>query len=720
MADNGRAVQPKSVAIDSIVCFGVPEKGPAGPVEACRTTLEAMSSVQAPAVEPAAEAGRPGGWAAVTGALTVVAGTLAALVAILVASASAAQALSLLGIPDPGPLTTYGLPAVRALADLFAALTVGALLFAAFLVPPQRSGLLDTGGYRAVRRASGLAFAWAVCAALLVPLTVSDSTGRPVTEVLAPQELWGVIDQIELAGTWRVTAVGAVLLAIACRLALRWGWTPVLFAGSVAVMMPLALTGHSSSGGAHDVATNSLILHLIAAAVWVGGLVALLVHALRDGTHTGVAARRFSPLAAVSFVVLAVSGVVNSWVRVPMDELFTSTYGRLVLAKAAALVVLGVIGYFQRRSALPALAAEPGNQLALVRFAGVETLIFAATMGLAAGLGRTPPPPPTSVPTPIEVELGYELAGPPTVSRLLFDWRFDLIFGTLAIVLAVLYLLGVRRLRARGDSWPVGRTLAWVLGCAVLLFTTSSGVGRYAPAMFSVHMGAHMALSMLVPILLALGGAVTLALRALPPAGRDGAPGPREWILAAVHNPVSRFLTHPIVASVVFVAGFYALYLGGIFDSFVDSHAAHVLMNLHFLVSGYLFYWVVIGIDPKPRRVEPLTKLAMVFGSLPFHAFFGVVLMGMSTVLGGWFYRSLGLDWHSDLLGDQRTGGSLAWASGEVPLVVVMLALLIQWSRSDARLARRTDRAAERDDDAELAAHNAMFAELAKRDRAMK
>jgi len=256
--------------------------------------------------------------------------------------------------------------------------------------------------------------------------------------------------------------------------------------------------------------------------------------------------------------------------------------------------------------------------------------------------------------------------------------------------------------------------------CAILLFATSSGVGRYSPAVFSVHMGQHMALSMLAPILFALGGAVTLALRALPAAGRGGVPGPREWILAAVHNPVSRFLTHPIVASVIFIGGFYALYMGGIYDSFVDSHAAHLMMNLHFLLSGYLFYWVVIWLDPKPRQVQPLTKLGMVFGSLPFHAFFGIALMSMTTVMGGWFFRSLALGWNSDLLGDQRTGGSLAWASGEVPLVVVMLALLIQWSRSDAKLAKRTDRAADRDHDAELAAHNAMFAELAKRDRGIR
>ncbi|MEV0293957.1 cytochrome c oxidase assembly protein [Nocardia sp. NPDC050710] len=649
--------------------------------------------------------------------LTVVVGAVAAVVAALVVGLSAAQALNLLGIPDPGPMTTYGLPAVRALADLSAALTVGALLFAAFLVPPQANGLLDVGGYRAVRRASNFAMVWACCAALLVPLTVSDTTGQPVGQVWRPEQLWRAIGQVELAGAWRTTVVFALILAVGCRLALRWGWTPLLFGGAIVTMMPLALTGHSSSGGSHDVATNSLILHLVSAAVWVGGLFAVLAHAMRGEAHSDIAARRFSLTATLAFVVIGVSGVINSWVRVPLDELFTTTYGKLVLAKAAALIVLGVFGYLQRRAALPALAADPRDRAALIRFGGVEALIFAATMGLAVGLGRTPPPPPKTVPSPAEVELGYNLAGPPTVIRLILDWRFDLIFGTLAIVLAVLYLLGVRRLHKRGDAWPVGRTVAWLSACAVLLFATSSGLGRYSPAVFSVHMGQHMALSMLAPILFALGGAVTLALRALPPAGRDGVPGPREWILAAVHNPVSRFVTHPIAASVIFVGGFYALYMGGIYDSFVDSHAAHLLMNIHFLLSGYLFYWVVIGIDPKPRRVEPLTKLAMVFGSLPFHAFFGIALMSMTTVMGGWFFRSLGLGWNTDLLGDQRTGGSFAWASGEVPLVVVMLALLIQWSRSDARLAKRIDRAADRDHDADLAAHNAMFAELAKRDR---
>ncbi|MEV6771843.1 cytochrome c oxidase assembly protein [Nocardia sp. NPDC051030] len=678
-----------------------------------------MSSAQDPPVATDVQVKRSGSGTTFA-AVTALGGAMAAVVAALVVGLSASQALSLLGIPDPGPLTTYGLPAMRAIADLSAALCIGSLVFAAFFVPPQANGLLDVGGYRALRRAGNAAVVWAAAAALLVPLTLSDTTGQPFMKSLRPESVWRAADQVDVAGSWRFTVFFVLALAVGCRLALRWGWTPVLLVLGIVSLLPVALTGHSSSGGAHDIATNSLILHLLAACFWVGGLFAVLAYALRDGKYTALATRRFSRVATVSFVVIAISGVINAYVRVPVSDLFDTNYGRLVLAKTAALIMLGCIGFLQRRRALPALEKDPTDRGALIRFAGVEALVFAATVGLAVGLGRTPPPELRTVPTPAEVEIGYNLSGPPTLPRLLFDWRFDLIFGTLAIVLAVVYARGVRRMHKRGDAWPVGRTIAWMSACAVLLFATSSGVGRYSPAMFSVHMAQHMMLSMLAPILFALGGPVLLALRAIPPAGKGKAPGPREWILAAVHNPVSRFMTQPVVAAVFFVAGFYALYLGGIFDKFVGSHGAHLLMNVHFLLSGYLFYWVVIGIDPKPRQVEPLTKLGMVFGSLPFHAFFGIALMSMNTVLGGWFYRALGLGWNNNLLDDQHTGGSLAWASGEVPLVVVMLALLIQWSRSDKKLQTRIDRAADRDDDAELTAYNAMYAELARRDREVR
>lgn len=646
------------------------------------------------------------------------AGVIAGVVAALIVMLSASDALVLLGIPDPGPATTYGLPALRAIGEIAAVIAIGSFLLAAFLVPPQQNGILDVDGYRAVRTGSVASIIWAVCALLLVPLTLSDTSGQPFAEAIKPANLWIALDQVEIASAWRWTAIMAVVLAIASRTVLRWAWTPALLGFSLATLLPIALSGHSSAGGSHDIATNSLILHLGAASLWAGGLFALLAHVRRRGAHADVAARRFSTIAGVCFVVMGISGVINALVRVSLADLFTTTYGLLIVGKIVALIVLGGFGWMQRRRALPALIADPTARGPLLRFAGAEVLVLAATIGLAVGLGRTPPPAEIDPNlTTTEAALGYNLSGPPTFARMALDWRFDLIFGTAAIVMAVVYLIGVRRLRLRGDAWPVGRTVAWVLGCLTLLISTSSGIGRYSTAVFSVHMTGHMMLSMLAPVLLALGGALTLALRVLPAAGKDGVPGMREWLLMGLHSRLSQFVTHPLVAALIFVGGFYVLYLGGIFGAVLDSHGAHLLMNLHFVLSGYLFYWTVIGVDPSPRKIAPVTKLAVVFGSLPFHAFFGVALMSMNTVMGGWFYRTLGLDWNSDLLGDQKLGGGIAWATGEVPLVLVMLALLIQWTRSDDRDARRSDRAAERDHDADLAAHNAMFAELARRER---
>jgi len=661
---------------------------------------------------PAALERRATAWPLLIG-VAALAGCTAAGIGLL----SLTAAFTATGLPNPGPVTTIGLPFVQAAGEIAAVIAVGSFLTAAFLVPPQENGLLDVDGSRALRVGTVAAGAWAVCAALLVPLTISDVSGQSITAHLNPASLWSLASIINISAAWRWTALLAAALTVASLPVLRWSWTPLLLGGSLVTLVPLGLSGHSSAGVSHDLATNSLLIHLLAGSLWAGGLLALLTHVARGGQRADLAARRFSKIALWCFGAMALSGVVNALVRIRPSDLLSSGYGRLVVVKFLALCLLGAAGWRQRRTGVAALQKDPTSRTPLVRLAVIEAVLFGLTFGVAVGLSRTRPPPLSiGIPSVTVAKIGYNFDGPLTPLRLLFDWRFDLIFGSAAIVFAALYLAGVRRLRRRGDAWPKGRTFSWLLGCATLLFVSSSGMGRYMPAMFSMHMAAHMTMSMLVPVLLVLGGPVGLALRALPAAGRGDPPGMREWLLAALHSRISRFLTNPIVATVLFVAGFYGLYLGGLFDVAVGSHVGHVAMNVHFLVSGYLFYWVVIGVDPTPRPIPPLAKVAVVFASLPLHAFFAIVLMGTEKVLGENFYRSLHLSWHADLMGDQRLGGGMAWAAGELPLVVVMIALLVQWTRSDERTARRLDRAADRDDDAELAAYNAMLAGLARQD----
>ncbi len=645
-------------------------------------------------------------------AAAVIAGCVAAaLIAVVPARAE------IPGLPTAGEFTALALPAVKAVVDVAAALTVGWLLGAAWLAPAQRNGFLDVGGYRAIKAASLSATVWAVGSFTLIPLILSDTLGRPVDQSLSADWVIGGISALNSVRAALIAGIAALLVAILARAVLHPGWAAALLVLALTALVPQADSGHSASSGDHDVAVDSMIYHLVGISLWVGGLVALVGLARQRVDHLDVVARRYSSIALIAFIAVAVSGLGNAWVRISyLSDLWTTAYGRLVLLKAGLLTILGVIGYLHRRRTLPAIGR--GERRPLIRLAVVEVMIMAATIGVASALARTATPPPTgAAPSDLELALGYRLDGPPTVISLLADWRFDALLGTAAVAAAVLYLIGVRRLHRRGVHWPPGRTTAWLVGCVMVLLATSSGLARYAAAQFSMHMIEHMVLGMVAPILLVLGGPVTLALRVLPAAGHDQVPGLREGIVSVMHSRFTRFITHPVVAFVLFVTSFFLLYFTSLFDLMIDSHVGHVWMSVHFVVVGYLYYWVIIGVDPSPRRLPPVVKLAMLLGALPFHAFFGLALMNSHTAMATDYFSGLGLPWVTDLVAEQRLGGAIAWGATEIPIIIVMIALLAQWSRSDEREARRSDRMGDRGADEELAAYNRMLARLAERDR---
>ncbi|WP_249801600.1 cytochrome c oxidase assembly protein [Kitasatospora humi] len=305
-------------------------------------------------------------------------------------------------------------------------------------------------------------------------------------------------------------------------------------------------------------------------------------------------------------------------------------------------------------------------------------------------------------------------ADPPTLARLLAWHPQPLPVEPLACLLAVvLYLYAVHRLRRRGDLWPLHRTLAFAIGVATIAAVTCTGIGGYGMEVFSVHMVQHMVLSMLSPVLLLLGAPVTLALRALP-AARRGRTGPRELLVRLLHSRFSRIVSSPLFTLPLFIASLYALYFTTLFDFAMGSWLGHEWMLLHFLAVGLLFFWPIMGIDPAPRRASHLMRMLELFLGMPFHAFFGIAVM-MSHTLIVTFFAHPPTAWHLDALADQNTGGGIAWAFSEIPTVLVLLALLAQWSASDRRTAARTDRQAERDHDAELTAYNAYLATLAQR-----
>ncbi|MDN5759271.1 MAG: cytochrome c oxidase assembly protein, partial [Tomitella sp.] len=576
----------------------------------------------------------------------------------------------------------------------------------------------DRGITTAVPRYAALG--WLVVAVIsAAAVDVSDGTGARVA--------------------WVFSALGAAATAAFAWSARSW---QARFAGvalGCAAASAPATVGTLAHGVGRDRTGVFGLMLAVALPVLIGAAVAQLGHTRfgRNNKFSGsgdgatgpasVIARRHLVLSWVCLAVLGYS--VIGIVAITMRGSWTSTWGALSAASIAALAVAGLA-----TTAAHAVARRPHPHagrwpiavqvLALIALAVTTTAMMHADRPASGALSVQ------------QQMIGFDVPGEWTWSQLVTNWRVDALFGPIVVLMVVAYLEGVRRIHARGDAWPIGRTVSWLIGCLGVAVITCTGVNRYAYGQFTVHMILHMGLNLFIPALLVMGGAVTLALRVLPShrngrthaahasqsadgSGRARAgsgpatlPGPREWIMALVHARFTRLLCNPLVAITVYIVTLYGLYFSGIFDWAVRAPWGHEWMTAHFLITGYLFYWPIVGIDPGPKRLPHVGRLGVLFAIMPFHAFFGIAVMSMSGALGDTFYSALGILGPAAIDHQQTVAGGIAWASGELPLLMVFLSLAVQWGRSDQRTAARHDRQADRYGDDELDSYNAMLKEL--------
>jgi cytochrome c oxidase assembly factor CtaG/putative copper export protein len=657
----------------------------------------------------------------------------------VIAMAAAATGLVISGgagpslLDDPGVLTRWGLPLARVASDVSASVTVGLLVLAAAVLPPggqqteqggagrRASPLIGGAQLRMVRLAGATGSVWVVTAMVVIALTYSRIAGLPVTSPGFTGQLGQFLTELSLLRLLLISALIASVVATGAVVVLRQtavGWLAVL---ALLALLPLALTGHAAGAANHEVAADSLAGHLIATTVWFGGLVALVVARGGLGRDLPVVVRRYSSLALWSFVVVGVSGTVNASLRLGGWSGLGTPYGRLVLAKAVAFGLLGVAGWQHRRRSIAALQAASGAAQAVGRSISVpfwrlvvgELVVMGAASGLGVALANSAPPVAERVGGDATLALtGYPMPVPLTAASWLSTFRLDLLWTSVAVALAGLYLAGWLRMIRRGDRWPVLRVLSFVCGCLILIWATGGAPGVYGRVLFSAHMVGHMTVTMVVPPLLVLAAPVTLAVRALP-ARRDGSHGAREWLLAVVHSRVLAGLSHPLVAAALFAGSLVAFYYTSLFELSLRTHTGHVLMHAHFLLAGYLFASVLIGIDPGPRRPAHPLRLVLLFATMAFHAFFGVALVTGTRLLAPGVLGALGRDWGRSPIVDQQYGGAVAWGFGEVPVLLLAVAITWAWVRSDDREARRGDRQADRDGGAELAGYNQRLARLA-------
>ncbi|WP_370890735.1 cytochrome c oxidase assembly protein [Janibacter sp. GXQ6167] len=642
----------------------------------------------------------------------ILVGSGLAAVAICVAIGGAAAPFA---VSDPGAAVRWGLPIVQLIHDVAVAVTIGLLLVGAFIVP-------ETGRtHRRVtlaRLAGGWAAVWGVAGLAGVVLEFAALSGMSLTTPGLLTQLQSFIWQLDVTRIGLLSALGAFVIAgfagfvVRRKEGLAW-----LVFGAWLALAPLALTGHSAATEDHMGGVNALAMHLLGATTWIGGLVALIVMRSSLGNHLAISVRRYSTVAIWCYGFVLGSGLLATYINLGSISALASPYGLLLGIKTVAIIALGVAGWWHRRTIIAALEKGASSAAAFTRLALGEIFIMGVALGAAVAVARTPSPGELSEPisTPVYALTGYPDPGPPSRASWLTSWQPDYLWITVSAVAIGIYLMWAVRLHRRGDAWPVLRTLSWVIGWLIFVYATSGAPGVYGKVLFSWHMIEHMGVAMIAPLFLVPGAPITLALRALP-SRTDKTMGPRELILKVVHSKYLRVFANPVIAAAMFFFSMAIFYYSPLFELALRTHTGHVLMMIHFLMSGYIFVWVLIGTDPGPKKWPPLALLVVLFTTISFHAFFGVILTESNSLLAPDFFNNLGLAWMDDPLRDQHVGGAIAWGLGEVPTLVLAIAVAWQWMRSDDKETRRKDRRAERDGDADLEAYNRALAALADRD----
>jgi len=274
--------------------------------------------------------------------------------------------------------------------------------------------------------------------------------------------------------------------------------------------------------------------------------------------------------------------------------------------------------------------------------------------------------------------LADAISPPARVHDLLFAWQTDwlsLVALAVEVALGAWYVVAARRLSRRGRRWSHWRTASFLGGTALIVVAVQSGLASYDDEVFWLHVVQHLLLMNCAPILLALGTPVTLALQSSPRTTQ-------RRLLRVLHNPVIEFVTHPAVVAVVAYGTMIAFFLTPFYQFSLEHPLVHDLTHLHFLISGCLFWWLIVGLDPSRWRLSHPAKMGILAVGIPVTAVLGVALTGANTSIAPLFHS----------LADTREGGGLLWVVGELTTFAALGIIVYQWMQYEERQAVRADR----------------------------
>jgi len=623
-------------------------------------------------------------------AVLVLVAFLSLLVALMIGGGAEAPQLS-----DPGTAVRFGLPIARMIVDLSAAVAIGGLALTTV-------GLSRTAAEwnRALDVAAAAAGVWTVASAVTAFCTFLSVADVPITV----DEQFGQTLGVFLTGTgpgvaWLVAVLVAATVTVLCFAVRSRGMVAVATGVALVGLVPLAQQGHAAGTADHDAAVTALGLHLVGAALWVGGLaMVVLVGGVVPQDRIAAVVGRYSSIALGCFVLVAVSGYASAAIRVGTWGELRSPYGVLVLVKVGALLAIGILGLLQRRRHIGALAAGSERRGPFWRLVVVELAVMGVASGFAAALGRTAAPvdpaalSTTTDPSPAELLTDDPLPHAVGGWTWLTAWNLDL-FWLLAVVLfATAYAAGVLRLRRGGTTWPVRRIVAAAACLIALAVATSGFLHVYDRSLISMHIAAHVVLGLLVPLLAWAAAPVRLIRSAVHPR-HDGSTGVREWTDVVVGSAVVRVLAQPFLAVVLLAAVWWALYDTQALRWSTSDAIGRTVVDAVFLAVGLIAVpTLVTPVAAGARRASAAAAAVRVVGAVVVAAAvvaLGVALRGPLGLVGASWFGAMGRTWGAEPLVDQARGGAVLVVAGIAFLLTVVGAVL-GWIRSEREPASRT------------------------------
>ncbi|WP_278313449.1 copper resistance CopC/CopD family protein [Lolliginicoccus levis] len=202
----------------------------------------------------------------------------------------------------------------------------------------------------------------------------------------------------------------ALILAVAQLARLARGMLPVL--GAALATAAFVVAGHSVTAEPRSLVLASDLVHVAAAAVWLGGLIGLLVlfrgHPPAEAMARAVA--RFSTIAAILVALLALSGTAMAWAEIRDWSSLDTRYGWILLAKIAVVLLVIAVAAYNRWRLLPRIQQRSSDApRILARTLRIEALGLLIVLALTAALVATSPPRPTAGPYTATLELSDSL-----------------------------------------------------------------------------------------------------------------------------------------------------------------------------------------------------------------------------------------------------------------------------------------------------------------------